>query len=104
MNQLNLPEFRVLKVEENEQVEVVTMDMWRPYKDSITETIPKAHLVVDKYHVVQYVNKALDTVRKSFRETLSPQQRKQLMRDRFVLLRNKEDLIPADRLNRDIRY
>ena len=92
------------KVPDLHKVEVVTMDMWRPYKDSITETIPKAHLVVDKYHVVQYVNKALDTVRKSFRETLSPQQRKQLMRDRFVLLRNKEDLIPADRLNRDIWF
>lgn len=92
------------KVPDIHKVEVVTMDMWRPYKDSIAETIPKAHLVVDKYHVVQYINKALDTVRKSFRETLSPQQRKQLMRDRFVLLRNKEDLIPADRLNRDIWF
>lgn len=53
---------------------------------------------------MQYINKALDTIKKSFSKTLKPQQRKQLMRDRFVLLRNKEDLIPADRLNRDIGF
>lgn len=92
------------KIPDIHKVEVVTMDMWKPYKESITETIPKAHIVIDKYHVVQYVNKALDSVRKSFRETLPPQQRKQLMRDRYVLLMNKEDLIPADRLNRDIWF
>jgi len=86
------------------KVEVVTTDMWQPYKDATIETMPNAHLVIDKFHVLQYANRALDSTRKAFKDSLTTKQRRQLMRDRFVLLKNKEDLTVAEKMNRDIWF
>ncbi|WP_081792161.1 transposase [Caldalkalibacillus mannanilyticus] len=44
---------------------VVVMDMWKPFFKACQNSLPKASIVIDKYHVVQKVNLALDAVRKS---------------------------------------
>ena len=45
-------------------VEVVTMDMWKPYRDAAQALLPAAKVVVDKFHVVRMANKCLDDTRK----------------------------------------
>lgn len=70
--------------------------MWQAYIDATYETLPNAVVVIDKFHVIRYATKALDIIRKQFREGLDDKQRKQLMRERFVLLKNKEDLTPEE--------
>jgi transposase len=85
-------------------VKYVATDMWQPYKDAVNEVMPWANQVVDKYHVIAYANKALESTRKTIRQTLTDKQRKKIMHDRFVLLKNKEDLIPEQILNRDIWF
>lgn len=89
------------KLPDRQKVEIVTMDMWQQYKDAVSETLPNARIVIDKFHVVQYANKALESVRKSFRKSLPDAQRKLLMHERFVLLKNKEDLNVHELLSRD---
>jgi transposase len=79
-----------------ENIEIVTTDMWRPYIDAVYETLPKAVVVIDKFHVVRYATQALDTIRKQFKDNLEKDQSRLLMKERFVLLKNKEDLTPED--------
>jgi transposase len=51
-------------------VELVTMDMWRPYKEAVNLVLPHAQIVVDKFHVLRLANAALETVRKEHRRQL----------------------------------
>ncbi|MCU7907169.1 MAG: ISL3 family transposase [Candidatus Thiodiazotropha sp. (ex Epidulcina cf. delphinae)] len=75
-----------------DQVHYVAMDMWRPYRDAVETVIPDAQIVIDKFHVVRMANDALERVRKSLREPLTPKQRRGLVNDRFVLLKRERDL------------
>ncbi len=75
-----------------EHIQYVTMDMWWPYKDAVEDVLPQAKIVIGKFHVVKMANEALERVRKSFRESLTPKQRRGLMHDRFVLLKRESDL------------
>lgn len=75
-----------------QHIQYVAMDMWLPYKDAVELVLPQAKIVIDKFHVVKMANEALERVRKSFRESLTPKQRRGLMHDRFVLLKRKSEL------------
>ena len=49
----------------NENIESITMDMWAPYICAVEGSIPNAKELIcfDKFHVIQYFNKAVDKVR-----------------------------------------
>ena len=79
-------------------VKVVAIDMHRAYKDAVREVLPNAAIVVDKFHVVRMASVCLETVRKSFKEGLEPKERRQLKRDRFVLLKRNRDLKDEQRV------
>ncbi len=49
-----------------ENIEVVTMDMYRGYREAVKECLPDAFIVVDRFHVIKAINKLLDDFRKSF--------------------------------------
>ncbi len=48
------------------KVEVVTMDMWSGYRSAVYETLPKATVVIDKFHVVKMATEQMDSNRKYF--------------------------------------
>jgi transposase len=81
-----------------EEVQYVAMDMWTPYRDAVQVVLPDARIVIDKFHVVRMANDAVEKVRKSLREQLTPKQRRGLMHDRFVLLKHERDLNDKERL------
>jgi transposase len=83
-------------------IQYVTMDMWQPYKDAVKATLPKATIIVDKFHVVRMANQSLETVRKQLREDLSPKQRRGLMHDRFILLKRHKELSETDKITLEI--
>lgn len=84
-------------MKDKEAVQVVTMDMWKPYLDAVNTVLPDAMVVIDKFHVVRMANQCLETVRKTIRASLEPKVRRKLMHDRFVLLRRAKDLKDEDR-------
>lgn len=88
-------------LEGKECIQYVAMDMWTPYRDAVRAVIPQADIVVDKFHVVRMANDALERVRKSLRESLTPKQRRGLMHDRVVLLKRERDLNDQERLLMD---
>ena len=89
--------FSTLKDKEN--IRVVTMDMWRPYFDVISKTIPQAKIVIDKFHVVKMASEAMESVRKAIRKELTLKERIQLKNDRYLLLKRNYQLNPMEKLS-----
>ncbi|MDP2726722.1 MAG: ISL3 family transposase, partial [Dehalococcoidia bacterium] len=77
---------------EPEKVEVVVMDMHEPFRQAVEMCLPQAQVVVDKFHVLMHVNRALDQVRTSHQ----PQRGKkgEIFRSRYLLLTGVERLTP----------
>ncbi|MEK5357986.1 ISL3 family transposase [Paenibacillus sp. FSL L8-0709] len=84
------------------RITYVTMDMWQPYRDAVKAALPKATIIVDKFHVVRMANQALETIRKQLREGLSPKERRGLMHDRFTLLKRHKELTEMDKITLDL--
>lgn len=81
-----------------QHIQYVAMDMWLPYKDAVELVLPQAKIVIDKFHVVKMANEAMEKVRKSYRESLTPKQRRGLMHDRFVMLKRESELTDKEAL------
>jgi transposase len=77
---------------EPEQVKVVVMDMYEPFRQAVELCLPQAKVVADKFHVLMHVHRALDQVRSS----LQPQRGRKgdLFRARYLLLTGVERLTP----------
>lgn len=84
------------KLQDIDKIELVAMDMWTPYKSAVNLVIPNAKIVIDKFHVVKLANEALERIRKANRQNVSAKERRQLMRDRYVLLTRRKDLNDFD--------
>lgn len=85
-----------IRMPDRQRVKIVTMDMWTPYRDAARVVLPGATVVVDKFHVVRMASAAMEAVRKAHRAALTPQARRGLMHDRFVLLKRASTLTDKD--------
>ena len=81
----------------HERIKVVTMDMWRPYRDAVNEVLPRAMIVIDKFHVIKEVNNALESYRKEFQKSLTKERRISLKNSRWLMLHNAEVLDNEER-------
>lgn len=90
-----------------EQIEEVSIDLWQSYKNLVTELMPLAQVVADRFHIMVQINKELDTQRKKEKriieesiknaKTLSEKSEYEknlegLNKSKYVLLKNEEDL------------
>jgi transposase len=82
----------LLRLPGRQNIELACSDMWVPYKEAIRTTLPQAKIVVDRFHVVKLANEAVETVRKAIKQEQTEARRKQLMHDRYLLLRRYADL------------
>ncbi len=69
-----------------EDVETVTTDMLKAYIGAVKHAFPKATLIHDRFHLIQYLNKAINRVRRREVKTHS-----ELKGTRYVLLKNEEN-------------
>lgn len=67
-----------------DEIQTITTDMWKAYISCITELFPNATLIHDRFHLIQYLNKAIDQVRR--REV---KQHDELKHSRYALLKNE---------------
>jgi transposase len=84
------------------KIEFVCSDMWRPYLDVIARRCPQALNILDRFHIVAKLNKALDEVRagearRMVREGYEPV----LKKKRWCLLKRPENL--TDKQNVSLR-
>ena len=75
-----------------QRVEAVTIDMHHPYREAVQDQLPKAVIVVDKFHIVRMAYGALEVVRQEHRRGMSKTERLRLKDDRWLLRRNTENL------------
>jgi len=86
-----------------DRIKAVSIDMWLPYKRAITQVLPEAVIVVDRFHVSAMANHGLDFVRKveGNKKTVNNAGRVRLMRSRWLLLKRDKDLNDENRFKRD---
>ncbi len=89
---------RLTEFRQRDKIELVLMDMWRPYKQATRDILPQARIVIDKFHVVKMASEAMERIRKDLRETLTDRQRRTLKRDRFILLKRQHNLKEEDQM------
>jgi len=86
--------YRLLTPEQLAGIEAVAMDMWDPYIASTMTHVPRAEtkIVFDRYHVMTYLNKAVDEVRKKEHRALQAQGDKTLTGTKYLWLYAEENL------------
>ena len=62
--------FDWLGAERAAKIRYVCSDIWKPYLNVIREKIPRAIHILDRFHIVQKMNKAIDEVRAEEARTL----------------------------------
>ena len=77
-------------------LQTICLDMWAPYFASVQTHAPQATLVFDRFHVVQHLNRALDEVRRAEVRKLTGDDRVDLKKTRFILLKNPWNLTPKE--------
>ncbi|WP_297337319.1 ISL3 family transposase [Algoriphagus sp.] len=77
-----------------EGVSAISMDMWQAYMQTAQEILPNAAIVHDRFHLVKYLNEAIDKVRRS-----EVKNHQDLKNSRYVLLKNPENLTEKQRFH-----
>lgn len=75
-------------------ISAVAMDMSKAYVSWVEENLPEAMIVFDHFHVIKLMNEKLDKIRRRTTKELDEEQGKLLKNQRFLFLRNVEDLEP----------
>lgn len=77
------------------QVKTVTMDMYSPYIQVVRDCFPNAKMIIDRFHIVQLLNRALNQIRiqemKKIRYT-RPTDYTKLKKQWKLVLKNESDL------------
>lgn len=81
---------------QREKVEAVAVDMWKPFISAIETMLPKADIVHDKFHVVTYLNEAIDDVRRKEHKELKAMGSEILKGSRYTWLRNPDNWTEQD--------
>lgn len=82
------------------EIEEVSIDLWKPYKNLIEEMMPNAEVVADRFHVMKLVNDELDEHRKVEKKAAEKikdkAERARILKglncSKYALLKNEEDL------------
>ena len=73
-------------------IELAAMDMWKPFRNSLTMNAPNARVVFDKFHIMRHLGNALDEVRRREYRRLAGQDRAFIKGQRDTLLSRREHL------------
>ena len=76
----------------SQKIRLAVMDMWRPFRNSVTKRAPNALIIFDKFHIMRHLNDALDEVRRREYRRLSGKSREYIKGQRYVLLSHRANL------------
>ena len=91
--------FKLLGPEGCAAIELVSIDLAASYRKAVTENLPNATIVFDRFHVQRLASDALDEVRRTLVRELadSPDEAAAVKNTRWALLRRPSRLNPAER-------
>lgn len=70
-----------------DEVQTVTMDMSKSYIAGVSQTMPQAEIVFDRFHIVSKMNEAVDKIRRADQKEFT-----ELKNTRYLWLRNNSSL------------
>lgn len=79
--------------EQKKGIQTTSTDMWEAYITTVKEELPNAKLCHDKFHLVKYLNAAVDIVRRKETKT-----QEQLKNSRYIWLKDQANLTEKQRL------
>jgi len=88
------------------QIQFVCSDMWQPYLDVIRHNCSQALHILDRFHVVAKMNRALDEVRAAESRKMAQDGHEPLLKkSRWCVLKRKENLTPKQKIRlRDLLH
>jgi transposase len=91
--------YQGLSEEQLAGIEAVAMDMWEPYIQATLARVPEAagKIVFDRFHVMGYLGKAVDTVRKQEHRELMASGDETLKGSKYLWLYSRENVPPRRR-------
>ncbi|WP_419737601.1 ISL3 family transposase [Ruegeria sp.] len=89
---------RLACLDHRQNIELLTIDMWRPYRDAAAAVLPNAAVVVDKFHMIRMLNVACETVSKALRADLTPAERRRLVNDHLLILKREHHLSDKEQI------
>jgi transposase len=85
-----------LTEEERRAIKVVSIDMWKPYRQAVCKKLPHAEIVADRFHVMKQLNHQLDLLRRALQKKAADALYQVLKGNRWLLLRNRSELKPEE--------
>jgi len=82
-----------IKEENRNKVKTVCIDMWRSYINASKELLTNAEIIHDKFHLVKYLNDAVDKVRR--REVIHHEE---LRNTKYIFLKNPDNQSEKQRI------
>lgn len=85
--------FKMLSDEVRQSIRFVCSDMWQPYLNVIAEQVQQAVHVLDRFHIMKKMNKAIDDVRREETRRLDKDGYEPILKhSRWCLLKRRENL------------
>lgn len=84
--------FVFLGPQKTRRIKQAVMDMWKPFRNSVTKHAPDVLIVYDKFHIMRHLSDALDEVRRSEYRRLAGKDRSYIKGQRYTLLSAKANL------------
>lgn len=76
----------------SQQIKVICSDLWKPYLKVIKRKIPECIHILDRFHIMKYLNKAVDNTRRTEVAQLKRDGYEPILeKSRWCLLRNKKN-------------
>lgn len=87
-----------LTEEERRAIKVVSMDMWKAYRQAVRKKLPHAQIVADRFHMMKQLNHQIDLMRRRIQRKAKKYGDEALYQalkgSRWVLLKNRRELTP----------
>ncbi len=91
--------FRLLGSEKSKSIKYVCSDMWKPYLKVIRKKLPNTLHILDRYHIVAKLNKAVDEVRRAETKRLHQEGYEDALKHtKYCFLKNEENLTDKQKL------
>ena len=91
--------FEGLTEKQKSGVEAVSMDFWRAFITGANKHVPGAAIVHDKFHIMKYMNEAVDKVRRKENKYLMAQQDRTLIGTKYLWLKAKRNFTKANEIS-----
>jgi len=78
-----------LSVEQRKAIRYASIDMWSPYYYAVRKKLPRARIVVDRFHVMKQLNGRISQIRRKIQRNASDEIKQVLKGSRWILVKNR---------------